>query len=163
MGMPGPIGVIDGAVSLPGRQRPCQHGVSRPVIAGRGREVALPDHRQGRDHGNQTRRNTRSGEPTGERLSSGGHGSHGASLRLVTVLLSSIAIPFKSFLPWCSSCPWWFNPPRKSGSFFGQEIESIGRHPRDAKKFHPVFRLASIAFLDLLIPPATVQSLPAGF
>ena len=85
MSMPGPIGLIDGAITRPGRQRPCQHGVTCPVISGWGREVALPHHCQGRDHGNQTRRNGRprertSGAPAGE-----GRRSHGVALRLVTV------------------------------------------------------------------------------
>src|SRR5208337_2897250 len=71
-----------------GRQRPCQHGVTCPVIAGRGREVALPQHCQSRDHGNQTRRNGRPRERTGGATAVTGHRSHGAALRLVTVAFS---------------------------------------------------------------------------
>jgi hypothetical protein len=51
----------------------------------------------------------------------------------------------------------WFNAPRESASFVGQYIEPIGRYLSHVKKFHPVFRLASSAFLHLLTPPTPVQ------
>jgi hypothetical protein len=51
----------------------------------------------------------------------------------------------------------WFNAPRESASFIGQHIEPIERYLSHVKKFHPVFRLASSAFLHLLTPPTPVQ------
>ena len=102
MSMPGPIGLIDGAITRPGRQRPCQHGVTCPVISGWGREVALPHHCQGRDHGNQTRRNGQPRERTSGALAGEGRRSHGVALRLVTVSFCSIAL---STVSATSACP----------------------------------------------------------
>ena len=55
VGMPGPVRVVDGAVSLPLRQRSGQHRVARPVESGRRREITLPRHGQDRNRGDQAR------------------------------------------------------------------------------------------------------------
>ena len=60
MGVPGPIGVIDGTVTAAFRQRPCQNHVTGTVIPGRGREVTLTSHGQHRNRDDQARRHHRS-------------------------------------------------------------------------------------------------------